>query len=263
MTPSGPGGDAASEGLPETTEDDFLGGALTVIQSRKGHRSGIEAVLIAAMAPLKSGETLLDIGAGAGVAALCALKRASGSKAVLVEADSRSADLARRNIDRNAMAGRARVELVDVTQRGAIDRCGLTETVDHAVTNPPFYDPSSSRTSPEKTGAHVAPDEKLESWVRFAVAALKPGGSLTLVHRAEALPLVLTAFGRRFGGVIVLPIHPRPGAPAIRIVVQGRKGRRGPLSICPGLVLHDAEGHGFRPEVDAVLRQGTAFELSR
>jgi tRNA1(Val) A37 N6-methylase TrmN6 len=247
----------------ERTTDAFLGGRLSVEQPRKGHRSGIEAVLIAAMAPLEPGETLIDIGSGVGVAGLCALARVPEARAILIEADPALAALAGQNAARNGFEAHVEVVVTDVTARGAIDRCGLAGAADHAVANPPFYDPAANRISPQKAGAHAAPDEMLEAWLRFAAAAVKPGGSLTLVHRAEALAMVLSAFGKRFGGPVVLPIHPRPGAQATRIVVQGRKGSRAALRILPGLVLHEAGGHGFRTDVETILRDGAAYDLMR
>ncbi len=252
--------------VPDPTNlsaDDFLGGRLSILQPRKGHRSGIEAVLIAAMAPLKPQQTVIDIGSGVGVAGLCALARVPEVKAILVEADPAAAGLARDNAARNGFSDRTEVVVGDITARGAIDRCGLISAADHAVANPPFYDPASSRISPEKAAAHAAPDETLDAWLRFAVAALKPDGSLTLVHRAEALELVLAAFARRFGALAVLPVHPRPAMPATRVIVQGRKGSRAPPSILPGLVLHEVDGPGFRPQVEEILRNGAAFELNR
>ncbi|MEJ8571716.1 tRNA1(Val) (adenine(37)-N6)-methyltransferase [Microbaculum marinum] len=252
----------------DCSQDDFLGGRLSITQPRKGHRSGIEAVLIAAATPLAAGETVLDIGSGVGVAGLCALSRVAGARAVLVEADADLAALAAENARRNgfAVAGAdasVDVHALDVTERGAIGALGLDGAVDHAVANPPFYDPAASRTSPAKSAAHAAPADLLDAWIRFAARAVRPGGTLTLVHRAEAVSLVLQGFGRRFGGVTILPVHPRPGAAATRILVQGRKASRAPVAILPGLVLHGRQGHGFLPEVEAVLRTGAKLEMTR
>jgi tRNA1(Val) A37 N6-methylase TrmN6 len=155
------------------------------------------------------------------------------------------------------------VRSLDIATRGAVAKAGLTGVADHALANPPFYDPAASRVSPAKAAAHSAPGETLETWLRFAASVVRPGGSLTLVHRSEALPAVLAAFGNRFGGARLLPVHPRPGRPATRIIVQGQKGSRAPLSILPGLVLHEQAGHDFRPEVEAVLREGANLELGR
>jgi len=248
---------------PDLTSDDFLGGRLSVLQPRKGHRSGIEAVLISAAAPLARGETVVDIGSGVGVAGLCALARVPDTRAILVEADPDMAALARQNAARNGLADRIDVHAIDIAARGAIASSGLSDAADHALANPPFYDPAASRTSPAKAMAHAAPVDALDAWLRFAAAVVRPGGSLTLVHRAEALGRVLEAFGRRFGGAAVLPVHSRPGQPASRVIVQGRKGSRAPLSILPGLVLHGPDGHAFRADVERILRGGAKLELIR
>lgn len=253
---------SASEfGADETSLDRFLGGRLEVEQPRLGHRSGIEAVLLAAAAPLRAGQTIADLGAGAGVGGLCTLARVADSRAILVEADASMAALARANADRNRLADRVEVVAADLAARGAAARAGLDGAADHAIANPPFHDPAAARISPRKARAHAAPAADLEGWVRFAAAVVRPGGTLTMVHRADALAAVLEAFGRRFGSLAVLPVHPRDGMPATRMLVQGHKGSRGPLAILPGLVLHGPEGHGFLPPVEAVLREGAGLPL--
>lgn len=245
----------------DTSLDGFLGGRLMVAQPRHGHRSGIEAVLIAAAAPLEPAQTIADLGAGAGVGGLCALARVAGSRALLVEADPAMAMLARANAARNQLADRVEVVEADLTERGAAERAGLSGAAHHAIANPPFHDPAAARISLRKATAHAAPTADLDGWVRFAAAVVRPGGTLTLVHRADALAPVLAALARRFGSLAVLPVHPRAGLPATRILVQGRKGSRGALAILPGLVLHEADGHGFLPPVEAVLRHGAAMPL--
>jgi tRNA1(Val) A37 N6-methylase TrmN6 len=60
--------------------------------------------------------------------------------------------------------------------------------------------------------------------------------------------------------VTVLPVHPKPVEPAIRMLVRATKGSRAPLTMLPGLVLNDAAG---RPtaEAEAVLRTGASLPL--
>jgi tRNA1(Val) A37 N6-methylase TrmN6 len=68
------------------------------------------------------------------------------------------------------------------------------------------------------------------------------------------------ALSGRFGGLRILPVYPRSGAPAIRVIVQGTKGSRAPMTLLPGLVLH-GEGNAFTPAADAILRSGSALSL--
>jgi tRNA1(Val) A37 N6-methylase TrmN6 len=48
--------------------------------------------------------------------------------------------------------------------------------------------------------------------------------------------------------------------PASRILIQGRKGSRAPLSLRQGMILHGA-GNGFTAEAEPILRSPTALEL--
>ena len=73
---------------------------------------------------------------------------------------------------------------------------------------------------------------------------------------------LLAALARSFGAVTVQPMHPRPEAPAIRVLVRAIKGSRAPLALLPGLVLAGADG---RPSeaAEAVLRHGAALPLAK
>jgi tRNA1(Val) A37 N6-methylase TrmN6 len=134
---------------------------------------------------------------------------------------------------------------------------GLTETFDHVIANPPYYDSQRGTLAddPQRAAAHAMPDGELESWARFMAAMAKPRGTLTMVHRADALGEILRVLDSRFGGLKIRPVHARETEPATRILVHGIKGSRAPLLLLPALVLYDAGG-GTRGEVEAVLRGG-------
>jgi tRNA1(Val) A37 N6-methylase TrmN6 len=58
-----------------------------------------------------------------------------------------------------------------------------------------------------------------------------------------------------------MPTHPKPDAPAIRVLVRAVKSSRAPLSLLPGFVLADQAGKPT-PQAEAVLRGITALPLS-
>jgi tRNA1(Val) A37 N6-methylase TrmN6 len=101
--------------------------------------------------------------------------------------------------------------------------------------------------------------DDLDAWFRFLATSAARDGVATMIHRAEALGVLLEGFGRRFGALRVLPLHPRAGDAAHRVIVQGRKGSRAPLTLMQGVALH-GEGHAFLPRIDAVFRAGAALE---
>jgi tRNA1(Val) A37 N6-methylase TrmN6 len=173
--------------------------------------------------------------------------------------------LARENIGRNGLAARIDVVAVDLTATAAsISAAGLREeSFAHIVSNPPFYSEGECRPSKDaaRARANAMPPGGLERWIRALSRLASSGGGLTLIHRPEGLPELLPLLHGRFGDLKLLPIHPRFDAPAIRIILQGRKGSRAPLKLLPGLVLHD-EGNGFRPEIADILSRGASLPLS-
>jgi tRNA1(Val) A37 N6-methylase TrmN6 len=84
---------------------------------------------------------------------------------------------------------------------------------------------------------------------------------LTAIWRADAMAQMLDALSRDFGNITVLPVHPRPHAPAIRVLVRAGKGGRGALTMLPGLELNDPSG---RPSAAAeeILRGGATLPLA-
>ena len=234
----------------DLTQDRILGGRLLLVQPRRGHRAGSDAVLLAAAVPARPGESVADLGAGVGTAGLAVLLRVPETRAHLVEIDRDTAALAARNIAGNALDGRAFVHCADVAAIGVDDLGGQA---DHVLSNPPFNDSTGRKPpSPDTARARVAPPDLLEDWVRAAARLVKPGGSLTMIHRPDALSALLGAFGSRFGSVTLRFIHPRVSEPAVRVLVQGWRGRRGRLDVLSPLVLHGAGG--FTAEAEAIHR---------
>jgi len=238
------------------TRDAFLGGRLTVSQPARGFRAGLDSVLLGSAVRAGS-RTVLDLGAGVGTAALVALSGLPEAQGVLVEADADSAALARQNLDSNGFAGRASVLELDLTAPGKVrEAAGLpTDHFSTIIANPPFFDPGrGSAPSAARAGARYMPDDGIDAWVRTAAGHAAPGGEVIFVHVAEALPVLLAAFSQRFGDVTVLPLLPREGEAASRVLLRGIKGSRAPFRLLAARVLHENEGRAFRPEFDAIFR---------
>ena len=239
--------------------DAWLDGRLTLVQPKRGHRAGTDAALLAAAADFSDGR-FADVGAGVGAVALAILNRDSRVRADLVEIDADLAALAEGNAERNGLAGRATIFRLDVCDARARRETGLAdEKADAVVTNPPFFDPGTVRVSPdrERARAHVFGGETgsapLVGWIRACLAILKPGGRFVMIHRADALAAILEATENRLGALALLPVHPRAGACAHRLLVSGVKGSKAPPRIAPGLVLHEADGR-LTAQADAIHR---------
>jgi tRNA1(Val) A37 N6-methylase TrmN6 len=225
----------------EFTEDAFLGGQLRLRQPKSGHRAGHDAMLLAAATPARSGDRVVDFGAGVGAAGLAVAKRVAGIGLVLVETDKVLAGLARGNAASNVIA--ADVIVLDVTSAAdAFAAAGLSpDSVDVVLMNPPFNDPARHRASPDQAReiAHVAPAATLESWIHAGRRILKSGGVLTLIWRADGLAEVLAALDRGFGSLAILPVHGDAATPAIRVLIRAVKGGKAPTQLHAALLLND------------------------
>lgn len=243
---------------PRLEADAFLGGRLRLHQPAEGHRCGTDAVLLASAAPADFSGDAVDAGSGVGAAGLALAIMRPCLRIGLLENDPLLAGLARANIHENDLIDRGYVAEADLlspaSRRGAglIDGCaGLV------ISNPPFLDPGRARLSPDaqKRRAHVMPmagPPAIAAWIAAALALLAPGGLIILIHRPDALPVIIETLHSRTGGITVLPVYPRRETGAVRILVRGKKGSRAPMAIAPPLILHD--GNGFTPAAEAIHR---------
>jgi len=241
------------------TRDAFLGGRLYVSQPDKGFRAGLDSVLLGASVRAAT-QRLLDLGSGVGTAALVALADLADATATLAELDPPTAAIAALNLEANGFGVRSRVLTVDVTAKGgARAAAGLpSDRYDTVIANPPFFDPrAGSAPSAARTAARHMPPESLDLWVKAAATHAAPEGEVIFIHAAASLPVLLPAFMARFGAVTVLPLIPREGGAATRVLVRGTKGSRAPFTLLASRALHEPEGRTFRPEFDAIFR-GTA-----
>lgn len=252
-------GETAGKNAIAVTDDALFDGSLKLLQPRTGHRAGTDAVLLAAATP-SDARRIADLGASTGLVGLRAAQMNPLASAVLIERDAEMARLAAGNAARNGLSDRVAIRQADAfALAGEAD---LREVFDAVLTNPPFFKSGEIRVSPnpQRAGAHVL-EASLDDWVRNATTILAPKGQLVVIHRADALGDVLAACSRRIGGVRLRFIHPEAGAPAIRVLLAGRKGSRAPLLVLPPLVLHGADG-AFAPEVAALHRGEATLDMT-
>ena len=238
----------------EVTYDAFLGGRLTIAQPAKGFRAGLDSVLLGAAVGRSSGH-LLDLGAGAGTAALVALADRPALHATLVEFDPAMASLAADNIAANGFGDRAEIFTLDLTAPGRT-RAAAGLRPDHfasIIANPPFFETGTRATARGAAARHMSA-EALDLWAKTAATHAASGGEIVFIHIADRLPALLAAFEARFGGITVLPLTPRDGEPAHRVLIRGIKGSRAPLTLLASRALHTSAGRTFRAGFEAIFR---------
>lgn len=243
----------------EWSEDALLAGQVRLLQPKRGHRAGTDAVLLAAAAPPIERGVVVDAGAATGAVGLMIGRRFPHVELVFVERDRGLADLCRENIALNGMDTRAHAVEADLLDRRSWPEAGLVqERADIVATNPPFLEEGRARSSPNerRAAAHSLPRGGLEAWIKSCAALLKPGGHLVLIHRADRLQDCLSLLGRGFGDIRLRFVHPQADRPAIRVLLSAVKGSRAPLRVEAPLALHEASGR-FTPAAEIAHRDGT------
>ncbi|MCY1128149.1 methyltransferase [Frigidibacter sp. RF13] len=244
----------------KTTSDGFLGGRLSILQPKDGYRAATDPVFLAAAAPVQPGDSVLELGCGVGVASLCLLSRVPEVRATGIERQADYAALADRNARQNGLP----LEVItgDLT-RPPPDLRALS--FDQVIANPPFFR-AGDGTGAQNPGREIAFREEapLSAWIDAGLRRLRPGGWLTMIHLSERLADILTGLEGRAGSVSILPLVPRAGRPASRVIVRARKTGKAPLRLLSPFILHAgaahlADGDDFTPEARAVLRDGAAL----
>lgn len=241
----------------DLTHDDFLGGAVSLWQPRKGYRAGVDAVLLAAAVPAKPGQTVLELGCGVGTAARCLEARVPGVKVTGVEVQAEYAKLAKRNGVAEVFQADLRHLPDDLRQR----------QFHHVMMNPPYFDRAQGHKA-EDTGRDIgrAGDTPLADWLDIAIKRTGPKGHVTLIQHISRLPEVFAAIEGRLGSLILRPIAPREGRDPNLFLMQGQQDGRAPFQMIRPVVLHDGPKHSadresYTPEVRQILRNAASLPI--
>ena len=240
----------------DLTLDGFLDGVVQAWQPRSGFRSASDAVLMASAVPALAGQTVLEMGCGAGVAALCLAHRTSAMVTGL-ELTPLYVGLAQRNgVD--VVAG-------DVA---ALPGAIRARSFNHVMFNPPYY---AAQAGPDAKTAHkaVAMREKLplQIWLDAAVRRALSGGTVTAILGADRVPDILSACDSRLGRVRLRPLTSHAEKPAKRVIFQATKGARTPFELLPPLVLHggdpgETDAHNPSDIAVNILRRGAEMPMT-
>ena len=250
--------DAVYTTPPDIVENGVLNGRVRLRQPARGYRAGMDAALLAAAVPAEAGQRVIEAGCGAGAVLMQIAARRPGVTLTGLERDPVMAELAVGNAALNGVAANTVIRRGDVA---AGFRAWDVQPADWAASNPPFFDDVRALRAPaeSKRGAWMA-DDGLKAWTDFLLKAVKEGGRIVVVHRADRLGDLLALLGEKAGSFAVRPVHPFADEPAKRVLIRAIKTGRAPLRLLPPLILHDREGGKHTPQAEAILRGDTALE---
>ncbi len=251
----------AEADAPALTRDAFYGGRLVLAQPAKGHRSGTDAVLLAAAVPPSFAGCCYDMGSGVGAVGLGIALLRPGARVVLVERDAAAVALAWANAAALDLEPPVTVADCDILDKADLRRA-LPERADLVVTNPPFHDPRRSRPSPDPVASRGARARRRIRHRRLDRGLPRPPrgrrNASIVIHAASALPDMLACAREPHRG------HHREADPAARR--RGGASRAGardqgqprPFQLAAPLVLHDGASR-FTEEAERLHRGEAAL----
>lgn len=233
---------------------------LRLHQPENGFRTSLDTIMLSAACPAKDGQRVLDAGCGVGAAGFCVAQRLKDIKLTGVDIDADFIKLAQENIALNGF------DANDIEFHCAeIDHFRRHEKpiFDHVISNPPYLNAGSYKDSPHEKKAiaigHANTGFTLEQWIKALHRLVKPKGSITLIHRADHTDQIIKAFEHRFGFIEIIPLWPKHGRNAKRVIIRAIKDRKGPCTLHRGVTLH-TEDNAYTAEADAILRGKAIIE---
>ena len=242
------------------SRDDFLGGRVRLWQPVQGYRAGIDPVLLAASVAAKPGQSVLELGCGAGPALCCLGVRVPGLRLSGIEIQPAYAALARRNLAENGLDG-----TIWEGDLSAPPPAMRAESFDIVIANPPYFDAARRTAAPDPDRElAMAGQTPLADWIACAARRLKPFGHLHVILNAERLPDLMAALLPRLGSLELWPLAPRDGRAPRLVLMRARKEGAAPFRFHPALVLHRGARHPgdrdhYTETVQAVMRDAAGL----
>ena len=246
----------------ELTKNKFLGNKLEILQFSEGYRGNMDSVLVAASVAAESGQKVLELGCGNGVALCCLLYRVSGLEVFGVEMDKRAAELCRRNIDLNML----KATIFNINIANTIREL-KSVSFDHVFMNPPYFKKNAVKKSPIRSSNQAKVETApLSEWFSVARKSCKPKGKITIIQRVERLPEIMECLGSHFGQITVQPISSFKETSPKTIIVQATKNSSAAFTLLAPKTVHKRDTMSgkvvYEEELNKILRSGYPLLLN-
>jgi tRNA1Val (adenine37-N6)-methyltransferase len=216
---------------PGETVDTFVNGRLQIIQSRKGYRFSIDALLLADFVILGDEDIVVDLGTGCGIISLLLAIQKKPGFMVGLELQNELVSQAQRNVALNELE--EKITVIQADLRHLPLSSGFADIV---VCNPPYRRAQSGRINPD-VGKAIARHEiaaSLDAVLAASTALLKGKGRLALIYPANRLAETLTKMRRaRLEPKRLQLVFPDSASEAKLALIEGRLRARPGLKVLP------------------------------
>lgn len=237
----------------ETLEPFGQGRQLWVFQKKLGYRFSLDAVLLAGLSEIRTGEKVADFGTGCGIVSFILACRFPHCRITAVETQPTLVSLAERNVLLNGLEGQIEILPAEIQNLPEQFPTGSFQTI---ISNPPYRPLGSGRLNPvaEKAIARHELQGSLEMVAGTASHLLPAGGRLALIYPAWRLVHLCGVLrSHHLEPKKMRLIHSRPGEEAKLLWLEARKNGREELKILPPLMIYQRNG-AYTIEMTEIFR---------
>ena len=246
----------------DLTKNKFLGNKLEIFQFSNGYRGNMDSVLVAASVTAESGQRVLELGSGNGVALCCLLYRISDLEVFGIEIDKRAADLCRQNIIFNKF--KATILNSDLTTN---IRELQSVSFDHVFMNPPYFKKTRLRSLPHQV--QIKLKLKLyhcQNGFQLRRKDVNQKVKVTIIQRIERLPEIIKYLNGYFGQITVQPISSFKDTSPKTVIVQATKSSSGAFKLLAPKIVHKRDAVTgevlYEDEFKKILSSGYPLRLN-
>jgi tRNA1(Val) A37 N6-methylase TrmN6 len=211
-----------------------MDGRLKLIQSRKGYRFSIDAILLSEFVSIKPGDIIVDLGTGCGIIPLVLLLKNMVGHVYGLEIQPVLANQAVRNAALNGFEKKMGVILGDIRHPPF-----MRASADVVICNPPYRRRETGRINPDPQRA-IARHEiraSLDDILDTARRLLKPKGRLAMVYPASRLvDIIVRMRGFNLEPKRVQVVYPDLKSEAKLVLIEAAAEGRGGLKLLEPLI---------------------------
>lgn len=208
-----------------------------IIQDTRGFLYGTDAVLLSKFAKVKKKDRVLDLCSGSGIIPMLFAINTECNHITGLEYFSDLTNMATRSVKLNGFEERVSFITADLKD---IKNHVASESFEVVTINPPYKNDGSGIQN-ENEFKKIARHEilcTLNDCVKSAAFALKYGGKLYMVHRADRLADVIYAFkSNKIEPKTLTLVMPKPNTSPKLLLIEGKKGGGSELKLTPPLIL--------------------------
>lgn len=225
----------------DLSSDKVLGGAISLLQPKKGFRVGIDSILLSSS--IKNFTSCLELGSGSGVISICLARRILNSKIIGVENNKLLIEIANRNLINNDLNS-SKINFYHFDVIGEKFSKIYNDFFDQVVMNPPYFNKANINLSKNynKATAKYLDASSLNDWIEVAYKKLVKKGYLNFVYRTGALSNVFSLLDSKWGDIRIFPLWPKMRKQSKLFLIQARKDSKAETKLLPGLILHNEDG---------------------